>query len=1074
MRSFKSILKTATAAAAVLAATAPAFAAPATWSATPINNDFNNAANWSAGGPPGSGEQGTFGASNTTVVQFGNANTTTGGFTFNSGSPAYTVLVTNGRTVTIGGAGAGNTRLLTPGVTEQTITFSIDALGDLRFIGGTASNPTGGSIVYANAGNLLINGGSAGNATLQNGITGTLSFANSNGGTANIVNSNLFQLNADSNLEQANVLNNGIVDFSGNATAGSATIVNNATIDFDDTSTAGSSTITTNGGASTNFIGFAGSNGGNARFIMNGGVLDFDLGPFTNTAGSIEGATGGVEIFLTNLSVGSNNHAHAPLVNGERALTFGGTISGAGGQITKVGTGTWILSGANSYTAGTNVNAGVLQVSADNNLGAAAGGLRFDGGTLRSTGTFQSNRVVTLNAGGGTFDITATNGLELLGQVTGAGSLTKTGTGFLYLVNTANNYTGGTSVLQGTLVVGNGVADGELPGNATVAAGAEIQFFNLGDRTHAGNISGAGAITKFVNNVLTLTGNSNDHSGVFYVGGGSVVANGGNALGDTALVWLDSPANPNLTIGANETIGALSGIGNLAIGANQLVLNGTSFGNQIYFGAISGVGGSLVKNGAFIQTLNGDQTYTGGTIVNVGTLRINGVVPNAVTVNAGATFGGNFANTGDLTSNSGNVAPGNSPGLAFTGGNYIAAGAPTYTVDLFANASNVPVNGTTHDFWTIAGNVTGANTRILLDTSLNSNLPTATIGNGIEIARVGGASEADDFFLSTAVQSAQNGFVGGFQYVVNAQQNNGPGGSDQFFLRNVVREQLVANAVILSASRQVTRDCHRGTEHTAGGSGKTGAWAAARFGTFEADADTGADYTNNYACVTGGIETSVGDGWTVGLRGGYSNHDIKLNVFQGQALLDGDGWTVEGALTYAEKNYYAGITAGYQQTDWDYDHALISGGISQADADGAIASLYSGYIVGLGGDARVKFEGQVLFDSTDCDGNCFLAGTVQDTSDWQGRVLARASDTWGSVMPYLQVSLSTDFDDGQTVRFGNAISNVDTASGLFGAALGFSADAGDGWALGAELATTQGFDSEVEGYQAAFGARKSW
>ncbi len=88
---------------------------------------------------------------------------------------------------------------------------------------------------------------------------------------------------------------------------------------------------------------------------------------------------------------------------GESIIRVGdGTVAGAGytatiasvltgaSSLTKSGTGTVTLTGANTYTGGTTVLGGVLSVSADNNLGAAAGGLTLSGGTLRNTAAFSS------------------------------------------------------------------------------------------------------------------------------------------------------------------------------------------------------------------------------------------------------------------------------------------------------------------------------------------------------------------------------------------------------------------------------------------------------------------------------------------------------------------------------------------------------------------------------------------------------------------------------------------------------------------------------------------------------------
>src|SRR4029077_16649446 len=88
--------------------------------------------------------------------------------------------------------------------------------------------------------------------------------------------------------------------------------------------------------------------------------------------------------------------------------TIATPITGAGG-IVKIGAGTIVLSGANTYLGGTVLKAGTLAVSADNNLGDSSGGLSFDGGTLRYLAGFTSNRAVTLDAGGGNLDTKGNN-----------------------------------------------------------------------------------------------------------------------------------------------------------------------------------------------------------------------------------------------------------------------------------------------------------------------------------------------------------------------------------------------------------------------------------------------------------------------------------------------------------------------------------------------------------------------------------------------------------------------------------------------------------------------------------------
>ena len=117
-----------------------------------------------------------------------------------------------------------------------------------------------------------------------------------------------------------------------------------------------------------------------------------------------------------------------------------------------------MLTGANTYSGGTTINAGVLSIAADNNLGAGTGGLAFGGGTLRLGARLRSGgtRAITLNAGGGTFD---TNGFDttVSQAISGTGALTKAGTGTLTLGG-VNTYTGATIVDGGTLIVNGSIA----------------------------------------------------------------------------------------------------------------------------------------------------------------------------------------------------------------------------------------------------------------------------------------------------------------------------------------------------------------------------------------------------------------------------------------------------------------------------------------------------------------------------------------------------------------------------------------------------------------------------------------
>jgi autotransporter-associated beta strand protein len=134
---------------------------------------------------------------------------------------------------------------------------------------------------------------------------------------------------------------------------------------------------------------------------------------------------------------------------------IGDDVIGNPGGLTKTGAGTLILTRTNTYTGGTALNAGVLSVSSDANLGASSGALSFNGGTLQVTGTAftSTSRPIHLGTRGGTFDIVDGNAsLRLDQSLTGTGALTKEGAGVLDLIG-VNAYTGGTHINAGLLAI---------------------------------------------------------------------------------------------------------------------------------------------------------------------------------------------------------------------------------------------------------------------------------------------------------------------------------------------------------------------------------------------------------------------------------------------------------------------------------------------------------------------------------------------------------------------------------------------------------------------------------------------
>src|SRR5438132_892721 len=226
----------------------------------------------------------------------------------------------------------------------------------------------------------------------------------------------------------------GLIVFSDSATAGTSTMFTNnggtvsggtggSTV-FHGSSTAASAILVANGGSN----GGAGgqiffdeeSTGGTSRVELFGnGSLDISAHAAPGvTIGSIEG-DGDAFVGANALTTGGNYPS----------TTFSGVIQWAGGSLTKIGTGTLDLTGANTYTGNTNVNRGVLQVDGSitsntfvTHRGKLAGTGTVDGnvvnndfGTVRPGGVLGAPGVLTV-----VHNYTQTQYATLIIQIAGA------------------------------------------------------------------------------------------------------------------------------------------------------------------------------------------------------------------------------------------------------------------------------------------------------------------------------------------------------------------------------------------------------------------------------------------------------------------------------------------------------------------------------------------------------------------------------------------------------------------------------------------------------------------------------
>jgi autotransporter-associated beta strand protein len=296
-------------------------------------------------------------------------------------------------------------------------------------------------------------------------------------------------------------------------------------------------------------------------------------------------------------------------------------VANTGGGLSFAGTGIVTLSGTNTYTGGTAVNGGTLQITDDTQLGAVPGAtavnITLNGGTLynnNSTPVVAAKRTVSLGAAAGYLQAGwGPKTLTVNGLITGTGALGINWDGGPVILAAANNYQGNTTI--GT-------------------AGPSYSIDN-----------NANAILKLgINNALP-----------YGAGKGNVVF-GTSANSNTATFDLNGHnARINgLTGSANAIIDNRSGTGTYTLTLGDNNQNGT------FSGVIKNTAGSLAltKTGSGTLTLSGANTYSGPTTVNTGTLNLTGSIASAVTVNSGATLAGTGTCGGAVTV-AGMLAPGN-------------------------------------------------------------------------------------------------------------------------------------------------------------------------------------------------------------------------------------------------------------------------------------------------------------------------------------------------------------------------------------------------------------------------------
>jgi autotransporter-associated beta strand protein len=350
-------------------------------------------------------------------------------------------------------------------------------------------------------------------------------------------------------------------------------------------------------------------NGGTLQYIGADGSVDrlFSVG---TGGGTIDGSGSGPLTLVNSGTVGLNGSgSHSLTLRGTSSNTLTANIVDGSGQtaLTKNDSGDWVLLGNNTYSGGTAINGGVVEVGTNGPNGAIGSGNILNNGNIR----FNRTGTLTVN-----------------GAITGGGSVTNDGTGTVILANN-NTYGGLTVINAGTLQVGNAGASGKLNANANVINNGLLIFNSTSSSLYGGSgIHGTGNVR---------------------IQRGTVKAVGGNDY--TGWTQIDSGATFIPTDNNNGNAGTLT--------TSVITNNGTfmmegyltrtpMYANIVGTGKVQ-VGGTGPIFDAGDQVLAGtNNTYTGGTFIGETHLVLgDGFTPGSGSITGNVTFVNNFEDAND-------------------------------------------------------------------------------------------------------------------------------------------------------------------------------------------------------------------------------------------------------------------------------------------------------------------------------------------------------------------------------------------------------------------------------------------
>ena len=498
-------------------------------------------------------------------------------------------------------------------------------IGTMRFNGGTFTTSNANAVYVGSAtvsdhpGVLQMDGGTitaSGNGVFLLGNTnnsyGTL---NQTGGTISMGSGTVYANNNGSTTACAANMSGGTFSTTNFWYNGTRGVMNTAisgtaqvtvgTFSFGYPGLAGSGSLSITGGTLTSTNGLVYSSGTNTA-SLNGGTIQAASNSFVWANSS-----------NVTVTIGSSN-----ITFDSQAFTVStAQILGGTGGPTKIGSGIWTLSGANTYSGPTTVNIGTFKA-----------GVATVGTTSPTSGAFGKNSTTSIT---GTLDI---NGLtQTLGSITGSGTITSSSAGSITLYiggdNTSPTFSGIIQNGSGTVALNKfGTGAQTLSGNNTYTGITTISSGSIivNNLANGGSSCGIGSATNVASNLVFSTATST----LEYTGSATVSTDraftltaGGtiNASGTGALTWNGAPTFSS------------SGV---------LTLTGTSSLNNTFGGVIAGAAnGAVTKTGSGTWILGGINTYTGATTISAGKLLVNGSLASGTTTTVN---GGLLGGTGTL------------------------------------------------------------------------------------------------------------------------------------------------------------------------------------------------------------------------------------------------------------------------------------------------------------------------------------------------------------------------------------------------------------------------------------------